>query len=83
MALAGASSEDGASEAGVKTKGHDSNVHSVRGPCDLGLAAFPARPRFPLICEVRRMQEQLETGGGLWDDSLGEVGKPRGPQTGG
>lgn len=64
MAPAGASSEVGASEAGVKTKGHDSSVHSVGVLCDLGLATFPARPHFSLVCEVRRMQEQLETGRG-------------------
>ena len=83
MAPAGASSEDGASQAEVKTKGHNSNVHSVRVLCDLRLVTFPAWPHFSLICEVQRMQKQLEIGGGLWDDSLSEVGKPRGPQTGG
>ena len=83
MAPAWASSEDGASQAEVKTKGHNSNVHSVRVLCDLGLVTFPAWPRFSLICEVQRMQKQLEIGGGLWDDSLSEVGKPCGPQTGG
>lgn len=64
----GASSEDGASRARVL--------------CDLGPVTFPTRPHFSLICEVQKMQEQREIGGGLWDDGLSEVGKPCGPHTG-
>lgn len=83
MGPAGVSSEDGASEAGVKTKGHDSSVRSVRVLCDLGLATFPARPHFLSSVRCGGCKNSWKQVAGLWDDSLSEVGKPRGPQTGG
>ena len=69
LAGPGTSSKDAASQARVL--------------CDLGPVTFPTRPHFSLICGVQKMQEQWEIGGGLWDDGLSAVGKPRGPQTGG